>query len=103
MFLLHFFLVSCLFKQEQKRLQEQFTVEQEALFGSRSATKKPLGQSTNGNAITGTPVSRRVLTPSSRYGTSFGKERRESSRVMNKPAPVNYVALHKDDSVSGAS
>ncbi|KAF7836261.1 65-kDa microtubule-associated protein 5 [Senna tora] len=89
--------------REQKRLQEQHNVEQELLFGSRSATKKPLGLSTNSNAITGTPIGRRVLTPSTRYGTSIGKDRRESGRVVNKVAPVNYVALQKDDSVSGAN
>ena len=88
--------------QEQKRLQEQLAVGQEALFGSRSATKKPLGQSTNANTIVGTPTGRRVLTPSGRYGTSTGKERRESGRV-NNIIPVNYVALPKDDSVSRGS
>lgn len=89
-------------KQEQKRLQEQHAVEQEALFGSRSATKKPLGQSTTANTIVGTPNGRRMLTPSSRYGTSGGKERRESVRG-NNIIPVNYVALPKDDSVSRGS
>ncbi|KAM1175967.1 hypothetical protein FF1_028298 [Malus domestica] len=29
--------------REQKRLQEQFNAEQEAIFGSRPSTKKPLG------------------------------------------------------------
>ncbi|QCD85718.1 Microtubule-associated protein [Vigna unguiculata] len=85
--------------REQKRLQEQATVEQETLFGSRSATKKPLSQSNNANTITGTPTGRRLLTPSGRHGTSGGKERRESGRV-NTIIPVNYVALPKDDSVS---
>lgn len=70
-----------------------------ALFGSRSATKKPLCQSNNGNTIAGTPTSRRLLTPSGRHGTSGGKERRESGR-LNPIIPVNYVALPKDDSVS---
>ncbi|XP_057453532.1 65-kDa microtubule-associated protein 5 [Lotus japonicus] len=88
--------------REQKRLQEQHAVEQEALFGSRSATKKPLGQSTTANTIVGTPNGRRMLTPSSRYGTSGGKERRESVRG-NNIIPVNYVALPKDDSVSRGS
>ncbi|KAG4960002.1 hypothetical protein JHK87_036635 [Glycine soja] len=86
--------------REQKRLQEQHAVEQEALFGSRSATKKPLGQSTHANTILGTPTGRRMLsTPSGRHGNSGGKDRRESGRV-NSIIPVNYVALPKDDSVS---
>ncbi|XP_061364434.1 65-kDa microtubule-associated protein 5 [Gastrolobium bilobum] len=88
--------------REQKRQQEQHAVEQEALFGSRSATKKPLGQSTNANTPVGTPIGRRMLTPSSRYGTLGGKERGESGRV-NNIAPVNYVALPKDDSISRGS
>ncbi|KAI4323593.1 hypothetical protein L6164_023186 [Bauhinia variegata] len=88
--------------REQKKLQEQLAIEKELLFGSRSATKKPLGPSTNGNATIGTPNGRRVLTPSSRYGISGPKERRESGRV-NNIIPVNYVALPKDDSVSKGS
>ncbi|BFG20559.1 65-kDa microtubule-associated protein 5-like [Prunus yedoensis var. nudiflora] len=83
--------------REQKRLQEQHNAEQEALFGSRPSTKKPLGQSTNANTMVGTPISRR--TPLGRHGVSAGKERRESGRVHNL-TPVNYVALPKDDSVS---
>ncbi|KAI5421049.1 65-kDa microtubule-associated protein 5 [Lathyrus oleraceus] len=85
--------------REQKRLTEQLSVEQEAMFGSKSATKKPLSQSTHANTIAGTPTGRRVQTPSSRYGTSGAKDRRESGR-MNNIIPVNYVALPKDDSAS---
>ncbi|KAK7256939.1 hypothetical protein RIF29_30551 [Crotalaria pallida] len=88
--------------REQKRLHEQHAMEQAALFGSRSATKKPLVPSASSNNILGTPTGRRLLTPSSRYGTSGGKERRESGRV-NHIIPVNYVALPKDDSVSRGS
>ncbi|XP_019434764.1 PREDICTED: 65-kDa microtubule-associated protein 5 [Lupinus angustifolius] len=88
--------------REQKRLQEQHAMEQEALFGSRSATKKPLGPSTSANSIAGTPTGRRLFTSSGRYGTSGEKERRESSRV-NHIIPVNYVALPKDDSVPRGS
>ncbi|ESW05636.1 hypothetical protein PHAVU_011G196700 [Phaseolus vulgaris] len=85
--------------REQKRLQEQAAVEQEALFGSRSATKKPLCQSNNANTMAGTPTARRLLASSGRHGTPGGKERRESGRV-NNIIPVNYVALPKDNSVS---
>ncbi|XVF00165.1 hypothetical protein REPUB_Repub03eG0261700 [Reevesia pubescens] len=80
--------------REQKRLQEQFATEQEALFGSRP--KKPLGQT---NAMVGTPIGRRVSTPSGRHGVSSVKERRESARV-NNVIPLNFVALSKDESVS---
>ncbi|PPD72363.1 hypothetical protein GOBAR_DD30728 [Gossypium barbadense] len=80
--------------REQKRLQEQFAAEQEALFGSRP--KKPLAQT---NAMVGTPTSRRVSTPSGKHGVSNLKERRETGRV-NNVIPVNFVALTKDDPMS---
>lgn len=84
----------CSIFQEQKRLQEQFAAEQEALFGSRP--KKPLGQT---NAMVGTPTSRRVSTPSGKHGVSNLKERRETGRV-NHVIPLNFVALPKDDPMS---
>ncbi|KAK3022576.1 hypothetical protein RJ639_047554 [Escallonia herrerae] len=86
--------------REQKRLQEQLFTEQEALFGSRPAIKKPLGQSTT-NTMAGTPH-RRTGTPAARHGVSGGKERRDSGKVGNV-IPVNYVALPKDDIISRAS
>ncbi|KAM1251702.1 hypothetical protein ACFX13_040629 [Malus domestica] len=82
--------------REQKRLQEQHNAEQEAIFGSRPSTKKPLGQSTSANTMVGTPINRR--TPLGRHGVSAGKERKESGRAHNV-TPINYVALPKDDSV----
>ncbi|XP_050386255.1 65-kDa microtubule-associated protein 5 [Argentina anserina] len=84
--------------REQKRLQEQHATEQEALFGSRPSTKKPLGQSTNANTNLGTPINRHTGTPLGRHGVSAAKEHRESGRA--NMTPVNYVALPKDDSVS---
>ncbi|XP_044460757.1 65-kDa microtubule-associated protein 5 [Mangifera indica] len=82
--------------REQKRLQEQLAAEQEAIYGSKPAIRKPLGQS---NSVVGTPMSRRAMTPSSRHGMSGGKDNRESGRVTHA-IPLNYVALPKDDSVS---
>lgn len=84
--------------REQKRLQEQFAAEQEALYGSRSAIKKPLGLSTSANTMAGTPTARRGVTPFGHHASSAGKQRRES-RAHNG-TPINYVALPKDDSVS---
>lgn len=82
--------------REQKRLQEQFATEQEALYGSRPTIKKALlVQST----IANTPTHRRVGTPSGRHGISGGKERRDSGKV-GTVIPVNYVAIQKDDSIS---
>ncbi|CAN1343861.1 65-kDa microtubule-associated protein 5 [Linum perenne] len=80
--------------QEQKRLQEQMAVEQEALYGSRP--KKPLGQ--NNTAMGGTPMGRGGATPLGRYGASSAKERRESR--YHSVTPINYVALPKDDPAS---
>jgi len=79
-------------------LQEQLASEKEAVFGSRPNVKKPLGQS-NHNTMVGTPVARRVATPSGRLGISGSKERRDSIRVGGL-IPVNFVALPKDDPVS---
>ncbi|KAE8717876.1 hypothetical protein F3Y22_tig00110020pilonHSYRG00207 [Hibiscus syriacus] len=80
--------------REQKRLQEQFSAEQEALFGSRP--KKPLGQT---NAMVGTPTGRRVSTLAGKHGVSSLKERRETGRV-NNVIPLNFVALPKEDPMS---
>lgn len=76
-------------------MQEQLAAEQEVLYGSKPATKKPLGQS---NTMVGTPTGRRMGTPMGRHGIS-SKERGESGRLSNI-TPINYVALAKDDSIS---
>ncbi|PON51216.1 Microtubule-associated protein, MAP65/Ase1/PRC [Parasponia andersonii] len=85
--------------REQKRLQEQLAVEQEALFGSRPTPKKPLGLSSNANSMAVTPNGRRAATNLGRLGVSACKERRESGR-SNNITPVNYVSLPKDNPVS---
>ncbi|EYU26921.1 hypothetical protein ABFS82_02G107900 [Erythranthe guttata] len=82
--------------REQRKLQDQLATEQEALFGSKPSVKKPLGQSTHANTMVATPNSRRVGTPSSRFGISGGKDRRDSGKVATV-IPINYVALPKDD------
>ncbi|KAK1293701.1 65-kDa microtubule-associated protein 5 [Acorus calamus] len=93
--------------REQKRLQEQHTTEQEALYGSRPSparsvlTRKPLGQSSCANSVGGTPMGRRVMTPSSRHGISAGKERKEGGKAY-AVIPVNYVALPKEDASNRA-
>lgn len=91
--------------REQKRLQEQFVAEQEALFGAKPSplrqfsAKKPLGQSSSANTMAGTPISRRVSTPFPRHGImSSGKEK--GSKVVAATIPINYVSLPKDDTLS---
>ncbi|KAK1316688.1 65-kDa microtubule-associated protein 5 [Acorus calamus] len=93
--------------REQKRLQEQHTTEQEALYGSRPSparsvlSRKPLGQSSCANSVGGTLMGRRVMTPSSRHGISAGKERKEGGKAC-AVIPVNYVALPKEDASNRA-
>eukprot|EP00262_Sarcandra_glabra_P003623 TRINITY_DN14372_c0_g1_i1.p1 TRINITY_DN14372_c0_g1~~TRINITY_DN14372_c0_g1_i1.p1 ORF type:complete len:104 (+),score=26.23 TRINITY_DN14372_c0_g1_i1:2-313(+) len=89
--------------REQKRLQEQLTAEQEAIFGSKPSPlrplmlKKPLGQnsSTVNMAAGGTPKSRRATTPSARHAFSGAKEKESGKACV--VIPENYVALSKDD------
>jgi len=103
--------------RDQKRFHEQLTTEQESLFGSRPSPNRPLsskkgaGPRANGSGSSGTPLNRRLslgvqqagvngVTPV-RQGMSASKEgKRELSRPV---APVNYVALSKEDSVSQVS
>ncbi|XP_068663555.1 65-kDa microtubule-associated protein 5 [Aristolochia californica] len=86
--------------REQKKLQEQMATEQEVLYGSKRSMigKKPLAPSASANSCGGTPTNRRVMTPGASKVTSFGKERKDSSRG-SPVIPVNYVALPKDSSL----
>ncbi|XP_024003963.1 65-kDa microtubule-associated protein 5 [Eutrema salsugineum] len=82
--------------REQKRLQGQLATEKEAKYGSKSAKKKPLGQSLNTDNVTKTPIGRRIGNTPGRSAISAGKDFRESGRG-NAAIPLNYVALQKDD------
>ncbi|ERM99079.1 65-kDa microtubule-associated protein 1 [Amborella trichopoda] len=88
--------------REQKRLQEQFATEQEALFGSKPSPmrplylKKPLGHNVSGGTANGTPTNRRLPVGGARSAVKDG--RKESGRGGSGIGiPVNYVALSKDD------
>jgi len=103
--------------RDQKRFHEQLTTEQETLFGSRPSPNRPLsskkgaGPRANGSSSSGTPLNRRLslgvqqagtngVTPV-RQGMSASKE---GKRDLSRPvAPVNYVALPKEDSISQVS
>lgn len=92
--------------RDQKKFHEQFNTDQEAAFGSRvspgriSGAKKATTPRANGNASNGA-LSRRLSlnqganNNGTRSGSKDGK--RDSPRLS---APVNYVAISKDDSVS---
>lgn len=76
------------------------------MFGSKPSplrpftARKPLGQSSNGNTVGGTPINHRVSTPLARQAiSSSGKEKKDHVKVGNA-IPVNYVALPKEDSLS---
>ncbi|VVB02637.1 unnamed protein product [Arabis nemorensis] len=82
--------------REQKRLQGVLATEKEANYGSKSAKKKPLGQSLNSDNVTKTPIGRRIGSTPGRSAISGGKDYRESGRG-NTAIPLNYVALQKED------
>jgi Ase1/PRC1/MAP65 family protein len=77
--------------------------EKEVMFGAKPSplrkfpVKKPLGQSSNVNAVMGTPSYHRIST--SRHGAaSSGKGRRElEGKAAVAVTPVNFVSLPKDN------
>ncbi|KAG0471247.1 hypothetical protein HPP92_015793 [Vanilla planifolia] len=97
--------------RDHKKLQNLLLTEKEALYGSKPSPKrcnslrKPNGYNGNGNGFM-TPVARRIsagsatpelLTPRSYSGRHNGyfKEMRRLST-----APINYVAMSKEDTIS---
>lgn len=93
--------------QDQKRFHEQLNTEQEAMFGSRPSPARPpgpkkvVGPRTNSGASNGTPSRR--LSLNTHHGSSNGvrSASRDGKREVGRPAaPVNYVAIAKEDAVS---
>ena len=89
-------------------MNDQLAAEQEKLFGSKpsparpqSSSRKVAGAWTNGvgGAANGTPV-RRLSALQSGGRTASRDGRRDASRPV---APVNYVAIAKEDATSQAS
>lgn len=91
--------------QDQKKYHEQQNTEQEAIFGSRPSPARPVsakkvGPRANGGA-NGTP-NRRLSLNAHQNGTRSTSK--DSKRDNNRPvAPVNYVAISKEDGVSQVS
>ncbi|ERN01616.1 hypothetical protein AMTRI_Chr10g229070 [Amborella trichopoda] len=83
--------------RDQKRFHEQLTTEQETLFGSRPSPNKPLGPKkvvgprANGGTANGTP--NRRLSLGVRSASKDGGKRDN----QRPEAPVNYVAISKED------
>ncbi|XP_068635410.1 65-kDa microtubule-associated protein 1-like [Aristolochia californica] len=93
--------------RDQKRFHEQLNTEQETLFGSRPSPSRPLGSKkvvgprANGSAANGTP-SRRLSLQSG--GSGARSTTKDGKRDNNRPAaPVNYVAIAKEDAASHVS
>ncbi|RWR71837.1 65-microtubule-associated protein 1-like protein [Cinnamomum micranthum f. kanehirae] len=91
--------------RDQKRFHEQINTEQEALFGSRPSPNRPLapkkvvGPRANGGGSNGTPSRRLSLNANgARSASKDGKK--ESNRLS---APLNYVAIAKEDAASHVS
>ncbi|KAF8391627.1 hypothetical protein HHK36_023933 [Tetracentron sinense] len=94
--------------RDQKRLPEQLTIDQEAILGSRPipsigrslGPKKVVSPRVNGGA-NGTPSRRLSLNAHQNGARSINKDgKRDNIRPV---APVNYVAISKEDSVSHVS
>ncbi|OAY55209.1 65-kDa microtubule-associated protein 1 [Manihot esculenta] len=93
--------------RDQKKFNEQQNTEQDTVFGSRSSparpvgTKKVVGPRANGGA-NGTPNRRLSLNAHQNGSRSSTKEGRRDS-TSRPAAPVNYVAVSKEDAASHIS
>lgn len=86
--------------QDQKKFHEQLNTEQEAIFGSKPSPARPLiSKKVVGPHANGTP-GRRLSLAHHNGSRSINKDRR---RDMRPVAPVNYVALPKEDAASYVS
>ncbi|KAF8409643.1 hypothetical protein HHK36_005721 [Tetracentron sinense] len=92
--------------RDQKRFNEQLNTEQEAMFGSRPSPARPLGPKkvvgprANGGA-NGTPSRRLSLNAHQNGARSTSRDgKRDNTRPV---APVNYVAISKEDAASHVS
>ncbi|XP_062229246.1 65-kDa microtubule-associated protein 1-like [Phragmites australis] len=91
--------------RDHKKMNDQLAAEQEKLFGSKPSPARPqssrkvAGARVNGGAANGTPV-RRLSALQSGGRTASRDGRRDTGRPA---APVNYVAIAKDDAASQVS
>lgn len=95
--------------RDQKRFHEQQSTEQEVLFGSRPSparsisTKKVVGPRGNGIGSNGTPGRRLSMNPHGNNSSSRAVSRDGKREHQRPAAPVNYVAIAKDDAASHVS
>ncbi|XP_058070789.1 65-kDa microtubule-associated protein 1-like [Magnolia sinica] len=96
--------------RDQKRFHEQLNTEQEAIFGARPSPNRPLGPKkvlgprANGGASNGTP-NRRLSLNANQNGSNGVRSSKDGKRDNNNrpTAPVNYVAIAKEDAESHVS
>ncbi|GLT83605.1 hypothetical protein SLE2022_018830 [Rubroshorea leprosula] len=95
--------------RDQKKFHEQQNTEQESVFGPRpsparpaSSTKKVVGPRANGGA-NGAPNRRLSLNAHQNGSRSTTKEGKRDSIGARPAAPVNYVAMSKEDAASHVS
>ncbi|KAJ3707929.1 hypothetical protein LUZ61_011634 [Rhynchospora tenuis] len=92
--------------KDQKKFQEQLTTEQEALFGSRPSparpqgSKKVIGPRANSSTTNGGTGSKRL---SMNQNGSRSASRNGQRNAARPSAPLNYVAIAKDDTASHVS
>lgn len=96
--------------RDQKKFHEQLNTEQEAIFGSRPSpsparaslgTKKVVGPHANGG-VNGTPNRRLSMNPHQNGSRSINRDGKRDSNTR-PVAPVNYVAISKEDAASHIS
>ncbi|KAF5728433.1 65-kDa microtubule-associated protein 1-like [Tripterygium wilfordii] len=91
--------------RDQKKYSELQNTEQEAIFGSRPSPARPIGTKkvmsprTNGGA-NGTPSRRLSLNTHQNGSRSTTKDGKRDNRPV---APVNYVAISKEDAAAHVS
>ncbi|KAA8527015.1 hypothetical protein F0562_008756 [Nyssa sinensis] len=87
--------------RDQKKFHEQVNTEQEAIFGSRPSPGRPLGtKKVVGPRANGTPSRRLSLNAHQNGARSTNKDGKRDARPV---APVNYVAISKEDAASHIS
>ncbi|XP_006575692.1 65-kDa microtubule-associated protein 1-like isoform X1 [Glycine soja] len=91
--------------RDQKKHHEQRNTEQETIFGSRPSPARPVSSSKSGGprangGANGTPNRRLSLNAHKNGNRSTSKDGKRDNRLS---APVNYVAISKEDAASHVS
>ncbi|KAF3790380.1 microtubule-associated protein 2 [Nymphaea thermarum] len=87
--------------RDQKRFHEQLATEQETIFGSRPSPNRPLGpKKVVGPRVNGNGTPNRRLSSGAQSVRSANKD---GKRDLRPAAPVNYVAIAKEDAASHVS